>query len=58
MRIPKEEGLWYLFKGSFPIATRNFFSFSFMAYFYDFLIDKFDPLRQANSAPEAWIRFL
>lgn len=58
IRIPREEGPWYLWKGAFPIIARNYMSFSFLAYLYDFLIDKFDPVRSTNSVPEVWIRAL
>lgn len=39
-RIPQEEGIFYLFKGSLPIMLKNYFSFSFLVYLYDFTIEK------------------
>ena len=50
-RIPREEGLFYLFKGSLPYAFESFFQTVTLFYFYDFAIDFMNPLFDHSSFP-------
>jgi solute carrier family 25 oxoglutarate transporter 11 len=50
LRIPREEGPWYLFRNSFPIIARNFASFSFLCYLYDFMTGITQPFRHGEVA--------
>lgn len=40
VRIPFEEGPYFLFKNSFPLILRNFFQTYTLFFAYDFLVDK------------------
>lgn len=46
-----------MFKGGFPIISRNFVSFSFLTYLFDFSIDKLDGLRQSGAVPENMLKW-
>jgi solute carrier family 25 oxoglutarate transporter 11 len=51
MRIPFEEGPYYLFKNTFPIIMRNFMSTFTLFYMYDWLKDKMSWMWRANNVP-------
>lgn len=48
IRIPKEEGFYYLWKGAAPIMARNYTMFSGAVYLYDFLRDWFFVYQEGN----------
>jgi solute carrier family 25 oxoglutarate transporter 11 len=57
LRIPKEEGVNYLFKSAVPIMARNYVAFSFLTYLYDFSYDKLRVLEIAGEHPSGLLKF-